>query len=176
MEGLHNEKTKSEKFISELNGVLTPLFESFENVTFELESNAGTSIALTAHFPEDISSFSKDSLSKELSRELNKIGVKVILSLGSGPRMETWRIDRPIIDGKFNWGMFVPYPQKFSNENKDVLSRISGSELLQSEMEKVNGDLLHKFARFVRYARQHDLITEDEKNNIEKEYHQVAHY
>lgn len=175
MEELPKE-TKSEKYISELYEGLTHLFESFENVTFELESNAGTSIALTAHFPEDISSLTKDSFFDKLSRELNKIGVKVILSLGSGPLMETWRIDRPIIDGKFNWGMFVPYPQKFSSENKDVLNRISGSEILQSEMEKVNGDLLHKFARFVGYARQHDLITEDEKKNIEKEYYHVAHY
>lgn len=169
-------KTAEELFSSEVTEILTPIFESLENVSFTVEPNRGTSVALDVKFPEDMDSFDKDSLFKKIELHLEKNGVTVVQFLGSGPAIITWRLDKSIIDGKFNWSMFLPYPQKFSDKNKAVLNRISDSELLQSEVQKVNGDLLHKFSSYVKFAAYNGLITDEEKKGIENEYYTVAHY
>jgi hypothetical protein len=129
---------------------------------------------LDIKFPKDTIAESSDVYSV-IEKVLKNEGLDYSLRGPNFPNLVSYCVFPEFVDGKINWRRFIPYPEKFSEDNKKLLDTISTFVELNDFLREFRGDSLHKFTRLVLKAKVEGLITENEYKNIEAEYYTVAH-
>ena len=77
-----------------------------------------------------------------------------------------------IVDGKINWRVWVPKPERLPDDVKTLLDRMA--EFIELASDIKGGDDLEKFDNFKKLALSRGLITREEWFDVERSKHSAV--